>query len=1070
MGVIKICKKGLPFIILIFAAKLIFAQKSSITCYSVNDGLAQSTIYTILQDKRGFLWFGTYGGGLCRFDGVNFKTYTEKDSLIDNKIYKLLEDSKGNIWVGSRKGLTVYDGIKFKEIKFTFQEKSVQVRDILEDENGAIWVATYGVGLLKIKNGDIVRYTTYDGLRSNYIYDIERVDKGELLIGTREGISYFDGKRFTRYDSQNEHLHNNIRDIIKRNNGDIWYGAFGGGVCNISDGEHNCIKLNELHNQNVMSILETQNGEVVWVATFGEGIYKITKDTTINYNFDNSDLSTNNIISLYEDNLGNVWAGTFLGGVCKISETAFYSFTRKDGLRDPSVENLYELKDGSILMTLMSGGVNEYTDGLIQNYRHSDKLKGLRVTSIYQDFEGFTWLSTDGDGVYKIKDNYFEKLNSINKKISSDQVFVVAQTKDSTMWFGTYGDGIIKYRGRETKTFKKEYERGLNSNQILDIVEDDKGNVWFATNGGGITMYNGKNFKTFDLGYLDFISIEKDIFGNLWFACNGGGVFKYDGEKFDQFSTKEGLISNNVNLIVFDNANNLWVGSEKGINKIIFELKDTLNKVEYLVNKIEHYNTEDGLVGIETNQGAVLKDKKGNLWFGTIKGVSKYNSKGDKFNLEPTIAQITSLKLSNEDTDWTLYADSIKNWSKLPINLKLEYNQNHLTFDFVGINLNVPHGVKYKYILEGFEEEWTETKRNFVSYSNIPSGTYTFKVLAQNEDGVWQQEPTLFQFEIDKPFWLKWWFIVISTLIIGIIVYIYIKQREKEIRRRNLELEKMVNDRTMELKKEKEHVEQINIEVEKKNEQILDSIQYAKKIQMAILPPDELVREKLPEFGILYEAKDIVSGDFYWMTEENDKVFFATVDCTGHGVPGAFMSIVGYRLLELIISGYNIQEPAHVLDELHMQVLETLHKQKGQAKDISDGMDIALCSWDKKTNTLKYSGAHNPLYLIRNGELIEYPSDARPIGMSMMKEFKQFNQHEIQLQKDDIVYIFTDGFADQFGGKNYRKYYYQTFQKFLLSISDESMEKQQELLKKEFYDWKGDYEQIDDVLVFGVRF
>ena len=153
-----------------------------------------------------------------------------------------------------------------------------------------------------------------------------------------------------------------------------------------------------------------------------------------------------------------------------------------------------------------------------------------------------------------------------------------------------------------------------------------------------------------------------------------------------------------------------------------------------------------------------------------------------------------------------------------------------------------------------------------------------------------------------------------------------------------------------------------------------------------------------------------------------------------------------------------------------MQVLETLHKQKGSAKDISDGMDIALCAWNKETRILKYAGAHNALYLIRNGELIEYQPDSRPIGMSMMKEFKNFKQHEIEILKDDIIYIFTDGYADQFGGEKYRKYYYQNFQKFLLSISNHSMETQKEMLKDEFFRWKGDTEQIDDVLVFGVKF
>jgi len=1059
-------------IILLLLTHLTFSQqKYTISNYSVNDGLAQSTVYSIIQDQRDFLWFATYGGGLCRFDGVKYKTYTTKDGLLDDKIYALLEDSKGNIWIGTRKGINLFNGYSFDTIKLNIDTKQLQIRDIIEDSKGIIWAATYGDGLIKIKNNQTHTYTVSEGLISNYLYTLEEIGEGKILIGTKNGISYFDGKRFTHYDSENEHQENTIRTIKKINDNRIIYGAFGSGVCELINNQHRCVPIKkEQHNENVMSILKARSG-AVWVATFGEGLYKITEDSIYNINIKNSELPTNNILSLYEDALGNIWVGTFRGGVCKISETAFYSYTQKDGLDDPSIENLFQTSDGTIIMTSLSGEINQFKkEGGISNFEKNDKISTGRITSIIEDFEGSLWMGSDGDGIFKVTRDDVSILSSKNKKIPTNQVFSLYQSKDSTIWIGTYGDGIIEYKDGEIKNYKKEYERGLMSNQIIDIKEDARGLIWFATTGGGITSYDGINFKGYDLGVSDFASIQLDIFNNIWFASVGGGVFMYNGIEFENFNTDDGILSNNVNLLTFDDANNLWIGSEKGINKIIFELKDTLGKIKYIVNNVESYGVEDGLVGVETNQGAVLKDNDGNLWFGTVNGVSKYNPKADKFNVKPPKVEIKELKLNDEPTDWLQYADSIFPWNNLPRSLELKYNQNNLTIEYVGINLNVPHKVEYKLMLEGLDEDWTITYRDFVNYSNLPPGDYIFKVLAKNEDGIWQRKATVFKFSIDKPFWLKWWFIIIIILIVSSLIFLYIKRREAEIRKQNLLLEKTVNVRTAELKKEKENVEKINEEVEKKNGQILDSIQYAKKIQMAILPPDELVREKLPNFGIFYEAKDIVSGDFYWLTEENGIIYFATVDCTGHGVPGAFMSIVGYRLLELIINGYKIKEPAEALDELHMQVLETLHKQKGNAKDISDGMDIALCAWDRKTNKIRYAGAHNALYLIRNGELIEYKPNSRPIGMSMMKEFKNLEQEEIQLEKGDVVYIFTDGFADQFGGGKYRKYYYQNFQSFLISISHHSMDEQKKMLKEEFLNWKGDYEQIDDVLVFGVKF
>lgn len=1066
-------KRLLHIVACIFLFHPAFSQQSyTITNYSVNEGLAQSTVYSVLQDKRGFLWFATYGGGLCRFDGVKFRTYTKEDGLSDNKVYSLMEDSKGKIWIGTRNGLTVFDGIDFQVIPFDNQVKNPQVRDVLEAANGDIWVATHGAGLIRISQGKQWRYVFEDGISSNYLYDIEEIGDQQLLIATRDGISSFNGRRFLEFDAENRHEHNFIRKIIKTKDGNIWYGAYGGGLCSVQQGKHVCIPLSQTtNNHSIMSMIQSRDS-TIWVGTFGEGVFKITKDTTININIDNSDLSTNNILKLYEDNLGNIWAGTFLGGVCKVSETAFYSYTKKSGFSDPSISVMHELEDGSILMASMSGGLNVYKDGIVTEHKYNKVVRGNRVTSIFEDKESNLWMASDGNGVYKFSpEGEVKHFNVASGNLPSDQIFSIFQSSDNAMWFGTYGDGLIRFKNGELKSFTKEYVRGLNSNQIMSIQEDTKGNIWLATNGGGVSRYDGKNFEKFELKDAeDFVSIQRDIFGNLWFASNGGGVFLYNGKEFVSYTTEDGLSSNNVNLISIDNANNLWIGTEKGINKIIFELKDTLGRVDYLINKIERYNTEDGLIGIETNEGSVLQDSKGNLWFGTVKGVSKYNPSADRFNMNRPEVQLTGLRLNYEVTDWSEYADSIMPWNQLPVNLVLPFRKNHLTFDFVGINLNVPHGVMYRFFMEGFDEEWKESSLDVVTYSNLPPGQYTFNVIARNEDGLWQQESTKFYFEIDKPLWLKSWFLlsILTLIILG--TYVFIKRREREIRRRNLILERTVGERTLELKVEKENIERINQELGKKNDQIIDSIQYAKKIQMAVLPPDELVREKLPDFCIFYQAKDIVSGDFYWVNEQENIVYLAAVDCTGHGVPGAFMSIVGYRLLELIINGYKVVEPAQILDELHMQVLETLHKQKGSARDISDGMDIALCAWNRETNVLQYSGAHNPLYLIRDGKLIEYVSDARPIGMSMMKEFKRFTSNEIHLQKGDTIYIFTDGFADQFGGPKFRKYYYQNFQKFLIEISSQPMEMQQELLRKEFEEWKGDYEQIDDVLVLGVKF
>jgi serine phosphatase RsbU (regulator of sigma subunit) len=263
---------------------------------------------------------------------------------------------------------------------------------------------------------------------------------------------------------------------------------------------------------------------------------------------------------------------------------------------------------------------------------------------------------------------------------------------------------------------------------------------------------------------------------------------------------------------------------------------------------------------------------------------------------------------------------------------------------------------------------------------------------------------------------------------------------------------------------QKQEIEHQKLIVDVKNKEITSSISYAKRIQNAILPPISLVNNLLTNSFIFYLPKDIVAGDFYWMQKNNDTILFAVADCTGHGVPGAMVSVVCDNALNRATRELNLKHPAKILDAVSDIVIETFAKSE---TDVNDGMDIALCSWNKKTNTLEYAGANNSLYLIRNGELLETKADKQPIGRSLKKQ--PFTNHTVEVKKDDVIYLFSDGYADQFGGPKGKKFMYKAFKQMLITYSSLPIEKQEEAIRSTFFKWKESHEQVDDVCILGVK-
>jgi len=287
-----------------------------------------------------------------------------------------------------------------------------------------------------------------------------------------------------------------------------------------------------------------------------------------------------------------------------------------------------------------------------------------------------------------------------------------------------------------------------------------------------------------------------------------------------------------------------------------------------------------------------------------------------------------------------------------------------------------------------------------------------------------------------------------------------LKKLVEQLRDANENLEKRVQERTNEV------VEQKRV-IELKNNEITSSIEYAQRIQKALLPPDEEIINLLREHFIYYQPKDIVSGDFYWLSEKENKSIIAAADCTGHGVPGAFMSMLGISMLNEIVNQQNIIQTDIILNKLRENIIKSL-RQNNNIGQLKDGMDLSVLIINWNEMTVQFSGAYNSLIIVRKNELYTHKADRMPVGYHS-KHNNSFNKKEIKLEHDDILYIFSDGYIDQFGGNSNKKFLIQQFKALLLEINSESLVKQKEIINKKFFEWKGSNPQTDDILIIGIK-
>jgi serine phosphatase RsbU (regulator of sigma subunit) len=454
---------------------------------------------------------------------------------------------------------------------------------------------------------------------------------------------------------------------------------------------------------------------------------------------------------------------------------------------------------------------------------------------------------------------------------------------------------------------------------------------------------------------------------------------------------------------------------------------------------------------------SITAGSEGNVFLAGPQGLSIVRIPEKKpVSIIPKVA-ITGIQLiDNDPNEQDLYF-------QIPDTIQLPWTRKPIQVNFAVLDFSRPEQNRFKYSFgkTGREPVWVNLGTlNHILLDHLSPGKHIFRVTGCNSDMIWNNTGASVVIIVEAPYWRSKIGLAVIVLVGMFVVFMFFRfwiRQFFNLSRENKEREMFA--RQIMLQKE---------ELTLKNKSITDSINYAKRIQTAMLPPVKMFKSIFPSSFILFMPKDIVSGDFYWVNKLGNKIFISAVDCTGHGVPGAFMSIIGFELFRKITNIEGLSRPSDILNRLNDDFHEIF-------KDVDnvvlrDGMDVAFCSIDKKDMILEFAGAFNPLYIIRDNKITEVKGDRFAIGLDETNFKEQtFKNHLIPIQKGDIIYIFSDGFADQFGGPDGKKYKYRRFRHLLLNLHQLPMEKQHEILENNVMEWRGEQDQVDDILVIGIK-
>jgi ligand-binding sensor domain-containing protein/signal transduction histidine kinase len=844
--------------------------------YDTRQGLSQNLVFTIVQDKKGFIWFGT-DEGLNRFDGHEFKIFRHdphnKKSIIDNSIHGLSVDHDGILWIGTNNGISRYypetelmEQLPIDD-KDPLKPHGTTVNEIKTDHDGRMWIAYLGAGV-DVYDPVTKKFTQYSAhgnqqyhISHDYVIALQFMPDGDKLLGTRAGIQFIGSNgiplaeevALKKYPWKNK-IDNAVTALqLSRDGQSLYVGSELAGfyTVNLHTSEvrnFNTANSDLKFNNNVPSIFEDSKGNV-WVGAEAIYLFDKTRNVLLAYNeqgIQGNVVNKNPVLEIFEDKDNNVWFGTFRMGALKynLDNTRILHYHNQQGegsISNNQVLSFNEDSNGGLWIGTDGGGLFKLRSDLsgFEQPAQKEMRTPQVIKCIYRDPEGYFWLGTWDAGMLKYhpQKQTLEQFHPDKGNFNSRHVWDIKPDKSGNLWIGTLRDGLIHFSPKTKKsTFYKSIagdSTTLANNDIMCVFVDSRNMLWIGTSDGLSILKPGSekfiNVNKKDLN-VTVLGMYEDTDGKMWLGTNGGGIVIINKDLVVEktITEKDGLPSSAICAIQPDDHNNIWVSTYNGLVKIS-HTDQTITQIPQIA----------GLQGKEFIPRASYKWKNGQLLFGGVNGFNLFHPDSLHFTPMPKLVVFTSLRINNDEiSPGPSYKGREILHKSIPEadELKLSYKDYSFTLTFSSLIYNWQESLHYAYFLEDLDKEWqfTSAEKRFIHYTNLDPGTYTLKVKASFDGKQWPDEAKILKIVITPPWWATWWFRIAAVLLLLFVLYLTYKTRVSFLKKQKQKLEELVKLRTQELKQSNEEIQLLLQEVADKKEKIEEQMHELRQVNEEI--------------------------------------------------------------------------------------------------------------------------------------------------------------------------------------------------------------------------------------------